>query len=154
MNIKNCIIHLYICQSYKGNWHQVPSSTCQQQATFTTHLPAQQSHIHKQLTSIAVPYPNETYQHSSAIPTNNLSAQLWLIQKQLSSTIVPYPQTTYQHTTTKSTSNSSVQQYHIHNQFISTAMPYPQATYQHNRTMAMAKVITGTGWLEQNSPCA
>jgi len=120
-------------------------ATCQQQATFMTNLPAQQCRIHRQLTSTSVSYPNETYHHRSDIRTNNLSAQLCQIQKQLSSTTVSYPQTAYQLTTTKSTSNASAQQCHIHNQFISTAMPYPQATYQHNRTMAMAKVITGTG---------
>jgi len=101
-------------------------TTCQQQATFLTNLPAQQCHIHRQLTSISVSHPNETHQHSSDIPTNKLSAQLCHIQKQLSSTIVPHPQTTYQHTTNKSTSNLSVQHHHIQMKHTSTAAIYPQ----------------------------
>jgi hypothetical protein len=124
------------------------------QATFITNWSSQQCYFHKQLTSTAVPYPHEIYQHRSAVPTTNLPTQLCHTHKQLCSTTVPYPQTPYQHTTTKFTSNSAVQHCHIHRQFISTAVPYPWATYQHNRTMATAKVITGTGWLEQNSPWA
>ena len=101
-------------------------TTCQQQATFMTNLPAQECHIHRQLTSTSVSYPNETHQHSSDIPANNLSAQLCHIQKQLSSTRVSYPQTAYQHTTTKSTSNAS--------------LSHPQAIHQHSNALSTSNL--------------